>query len=508
MRRWLPWLEWARHYDRDAFASDAVAALIVTILLVPQSLAYAMLAGLPPQVGLYASMLPLVAYAIFGSSRTLAVGPVAVTSLMSAAAASRVAEPGTSEFYEASMLLALLGGLMLVGFSGLRAGFVANFLSYPVVSGFITAAAVLIAAGQIRHLVGVETRGDTLLEIMEGLMTAHADVHVPTLLVGLAALGALVYLRLRLRIDLERFGVPARTADLVAKAGPLLVLIVTTAVVSAFQLDAAGVRTVGAIGEAAPHIGLPRLDWSTVQPLLVPAFLIALVGFVESISIGHTLAAKRRQSIDADQELMGLGAANIASALSGGNSVTGGFARSIVATIAMVLLAGVEAGILAGVSVSMALLIARISRPHIAIVGQVPGTWRFRDYRRHDVLLEDTILSLRIDESLYFPNARFLQQEVLRLVSERPGVRHLVLQAWAINHIDTSALETLEELQRELSDMGVVLHLSEVKGPVMDRLERSGFLQRLTGRLFLTHLEAIAALREASKAPAAQASTS
>ena len=561
LRRLLPILDWGRSYHRGTLTNDLVAAVIVTIMLVPQSLAYALLAGLPPQVGLYASILPLVAYAVFGTSRTLAVGPVAVVSLMTAAAAGGVAAQGSPEYLAAALILALLSGLILLVMGLLRLGFLANLLSHPVVAGFISASGILIAASQLRHILGIAGSGETLLQILGSLAANLAQIDAATVAIGVASLAFLFWVRKGLKRLLVRLGMPTRGAELLARAGPAAAVVVATAVVAAFSPE---VATVGAIPRGLPPLTVPLLDPALWSALLVPALLIAVIGFVESVSVAQTLAAKRRQRIDPDQELVGLGAANIAASFSGGYPVTGGFARSVVnfdagaetpaagaftaiglaaavlfltpllfhlpvavlaatiivavlslvdlhgpvelwrysksdfaamaATILVTLLAGVESGVVSGVVLSLALYLWRASRPHAAIVGRVPGTEHFRNVLRHEVETAPTLLTLRVDESLTFVNARWLEERVLELIADRPEVEHLVLMCSAVNDVDASALESLEAINRRLADAGVALHLSEVKGPVMDKLERSDLLPALTGRVFLSQHDAWSAL--------------
>lgn len=551
-------------YSRGDAANDLVAAVIVTLMLVPQSLAYAMLAGLPPHVGLYASILPLVAYALFGTSRTLAVGPVAVISLMTAAAIGQVAARGTADYLTAATTLAFLSGLILVAMSLSRLGFLANFLSHPVISGFITASGILIAASQFRHILGVRVEGDTLPELASGLAGAIGETHFHTLAVGAAALGLLFWVRRWLKPLLIRLGLAPRAADLVAKTGPVAAIALSIAAVVGFGLDGKGVRIVGAIPSGLPPFALPSLDPRLWLDLLPAAVLISLVGFVESVSVAQTLAAKRRQRIGANQELTGLGMANLASAFSGGYPVTGGFARSVVnfdagartqlagvftavgilgatlfltplftllpqavlaatiivavlslvdfaavrrtfaysradfaamaSTIVVVLTIGVEAGIMAGVGLSMLLFLWRTSRPHVAIVGQVPGTEHFRNVERHQVLTRPDLLSIRVDESLYFANARFLEDTIYDAAASRPELKNVVLMCPAVNMIDASALESLEAISHRLNAAGVGFHLSEVKGPVMDALERSDFFDHFSGKVFLSQYEAVRAL--------------
>jgi len=330
LRALLPILDWLPSYSKDDAANDGLAAVIVTLMLIPQSLAYAMLAGLPPQVGLYASILPLLAYAVLGTSRSLAVGPVAVVSLMSAAALGDLAAQGSAAYLQGAIALALLSGAMLLAMSALRLGFLANFLSHPVISGFITASAVVISVSQIKNILGVKAGGESLPQILPELLHALPGFNPITLTIGLAALGFLFWARRGLKPRLRRAGLSARQADALARMGPVLTIVLGIAAVSLLGLDARGVQVVGLIPSGLPPFALPEFDLELWQKLALPALLISLVGFVESVSVGQTLAAKNRQSIDPNQELTALGAANIASALSGGYAVTGGFARSVV----------------------------------------------------------------------------------------------------------------------------------------------------------------------------------
>jgi SulP family sulfate permease len=564
LSHWLPCLDWGRRYDRSSAGQDGLAALIVTLMLIPQSLAYAMLAGLPPVTGLYASILPLLAYALFGSSRTLAVGPVAVVSLMTAAALAPLFPAGSAEYVGAAMLLALLSGLLLALMAVLRLGFLANFLSHPVVSGFISASGILIAVGQLKHVLGVSASGESLRQVLPQLWQNLSMTHWPTLLIGLLSLAWLWWARARLKSLLQRLGLSAPTAGNLAKAGPVLAIIVAIVAVSLLQLDQVGVKVVGAIPQGLPGLSLPTLDLGLALQLLPAALLISLVGFVESISVGQTLAAKRRQRIEPDNELLGLGAANLGAAFSGGFPVTGGFARSVVnydagaqtpmagvftaagialsvmlltpllhnlpqavlaatiivavlslvdlgslrrtwrysrqdgaaqlATILGVLLVGVEAGILLGVGLSLLLFLWRTSQPHMAVVGQVPGSEHFRNVERFAVIESPSVLSLRVDESLYFPNARYLEDRIGELIASRPFVRHLVLMCSGVNLIDASALDSLEAIVERLHTAGVQLHLSEVKGPVMDQLRRSNFLEDFGGQVFISQFQALKTL--------------
>ena len=323
--------DWLRQYQRPWLSGDLTAGLIVTVMLIPQSLAYAMLAGLPPQIGLYASILPLLAYAFFGSSMTLAVGPVAVASLMTASALTPLAAPGSESYLMLAVLMALMSGLILFVAGVLRLGFLAYFLSHPVISGFISGSAILIAIGQLKYLLGISLPSGSIITTVTGLVHQISDVNTNTAIIGIAALIFLFFARSALAPLLKAAGLPTKVAELLSKLAPMAVVILSTAVVASTGLDqSAQVAIVGQVPSGLPDIGLPQINWQQTQALWLPALLISLVGFVESVSVAQSLALKRGQRISPDRELLGIGAANIASALSGGYPVTGGFARSVV----------------------------------------------------------------------------------------------------------------------------------------------------------------------------------
>jgi sulfate permease, SulP family len=567
----LPVLDWGRRYTRATLTADLIAALIVTIMLVPQSLAYALLAGLPPEAGIYASILPILLYALFGTSRVLAVGPVAVVSLMTAAAVGQVAEAGTAGYAAAALTLALLSGGMLMVMGALRLGFLANFLSHPVIAGFITASGLLIAAGQLRHVLGVQAEGDTLPRILTSLAGHLGDANPATVAIGAGATAFLFWVRKGMKPTLRKLGLAPRAADILTKAGPVFAVALTTLLVWALGLADKGVRIVGEVPQGLPPLTLPDLSLDLVSALIVPAALISIIGFVESVSVAQTLAARKGQRIDPDQELLGLGAANLGASITGGLPVTGGFARSAVnadagaetpaagaftaiglglaalvltpllhflpqatlaatiivavlglvdltilrktwdysrrdfAAVAVTILAtlvfGVEVGVSTGVALSVILHLMNTAQPHVAEVGLVPGTEHFRNILRHQVETQPTLLTLRIDESLYFANARFLEGMILDRVAQSPALRDVVLMCSAVNAIDYSALETLEALQRDLAARGIRLHLSEVKGPVMDRLRTTDFLRHLGGEVFKSQYQAYRKLTERGAPP-------
>jgi len=349
---------WLRTYRPAWLAGDLTAGLIVTVMLIPQSLAYALLAGLPPEVGLYASILPIVAYALLGSSMTLAVGPVAVASLMTASALQPLAAAGSADYVALAVQLSLMSGVMLLAFGALRLGFLAHFLSHPVISGFITGSAVLIAVGQLKYILGVKVAGSGVLDTLTSLVSAAPQGNPATVAIGLSSLLFLLLARRYLARGLTRAGLSAKTADLMTKLAPMLAVIASTAVVGGFKLnETAGVSVVGRVPQGLPHLTLSLPDMTTLGQLWLPALLITLIGFVESVSVAQSLALKRQQRIEPNRELLGLGAANVASALSGGYPVTGGFARSVVnfAAGANTPLAGVISAAL------MALVIATLT---------------------------------------------------------------------------------------------------------------------------------------------------
>jgi SulP family sulfate permease len=565
LRRYMPILEWGPSYSRKIFVNELVVALILTAMLVPQALAYAVMAGLPPVVGLYASMAPLVLYTIFGSARTLAVGPVAAVCLMTATAVSQVAAPGSPEYLGATITITLLSGLLLLAMGFLRLGFVVNFVSHPVMAGFILALAIQMIVGQFASVLGVRAAGDTLSANLQSLIPNLAQTNLYNAAVGGSSIAFLLWARRFLLPVLRRLGIAERPASLLAKLGPVVAIVFTTLAVWGFELAGHGVKIVGTVPKGLPDLALPPFDPGLWSKLVLPAFMIAVVGYLGSISSALTLAARRRERVDPNQELIALGAANLGSAFSGGLPVTGGLTRSAVnfdagaetpaagtytaigvalatmfltplffylpnatlaaiiivavlpmvtlktfkrtssyskidaaamaATALLTMVMGSDVGLKAGVVLSILLHIYQTSRPHVAVVGQIPGTEHFRNVKRHEVVTDPEIVSLRVDASLYFPNVRFIEDLVNETVAANPSMRHLILVCPAVNNIDDSARDSLEAINRRLKDAGISLHLSEVKGPVMDRLKRSQLLEELTGKVHLTQYDAIASLK-------------
>jgi len=566
----IPILDWGKGYQRDDLPSDLMAGLITAIMLVPQSMAYAMLAGLPPQIGLYSSMAPLVLYGIFGTSRALAVGPVAIVSLMTATALGAALPEGASsgEYIAAAAVLALLNGLVLLALGAMRAGFLVNFLSHPVLSGFTSAAAFVIGLSQVKHLFGVSVPRGSTVDTVTGFVGELSETNLTAFALGLGAILLMVWMRGPLQKILEKRSLSPFLIQLLTKSGPLVVVFFGTVLTMSLGLsETNNVAIVKDIPLGLPDVSTPFFDQALWLSLLPSAALIGLVGYMESVSVAKALAARRRQKIDPNQELMGLSMANIGAGFTGGYPVTGGFSRSMVnfaagaatplasiitatlvglsvafltplfyflprailaaiilvavaslidfksikhswqysksdgsaqvATIIVVLAVGIEAGILAGVVLSLVLFLWRTSRPHMAIVGQVGYTEHYRNVLRHEVRTDPEILLLRVDENLYFANTAYLETRVQEIVADNPEVSQIVLICSAVNFIDTSAMETLEQLIDNFHQAGVTLHLAEVKGPIMDRLSRTDFLEHLTpGRVFISTHEAVKQLRE------------
>ncbi|MGJ9419577.1 SulP family inorganic anion transporter [Massilia sp. CMS3.1] len=532
-------LHWLRHYRRAMLPGDISAGVVVAMMMIPQGMAYALVAGLPPVVGIYASIVPPVLYALFGTSSTQSVGPMAIISLMTASTLAPLAVAGTPLYATLAAQLALLSGLVLLACGLLRIGFIANFFSRPVMSGFTIGSSIVIALGQLPALLGAP----------------FPSLHLPSAILGGASLLLLLAARSALAPLLRRFGLSSVVADIGAKLAPMVVVVGATALVPLLGLESLGVRTTGSVPAGLPLLRLATSNehW---QALIQPALLIGFMVFLISMSGAQTLALKRAEKLQSNYELIGLGAANVGSALTGGFPVTGSISRSavnfaagansqlaslitasllslaliaptgwlallplpalaatiIVAVLGMldtstlrtawrydradaaalvatgtgVLALGVEAGVVVGVALSMGALIWRASRPHIAVLGRIPGTEHFRNIERHTAETASGLLLLRVDAGLFFGNAEAVNERVEDEIAARPDTRHLVLVLSAVNAIDTSALFALGELNAMLRTRGIGLHLAEVKGPVMDRLKRSELLEALNGTLFLS----------------------
>ena len=548
LQQYIPALNWLKNYQSKHLFGDITAGIIVTSLLIPQGMAYALLAGLPPQIGLYASILPAIIYPLLGTSQVLAVGPVAVDSLMVAAAIAKLAPQGSSEYLALAIALAFLVGIIEIGMGVLRMGFLVNFLSRSVISGFISGAAIIIGFSQVKHLLGLKIPStESFIELLSLILGKITEVNWVTLSLGLSSIAILLYFNQPLVKLLKRQGWSEQRILPISKSAPLLVVILGTLLVSVFQWDrVAGVKIVGMVPLGLPPLTIPSFDLQTWRSLLPAALAIALVGYMEGFSGAQALASKRREKIDPNQELIAFGAANMSAAFTGGYPVTGGVSRSVVnfaagantglasiitgilvaitvmfftswfyflpqtclaatiitavyklidfatlkrmwnydkadaiawlVTFSAVLGVGVEKGIIFGAIVALSLHLWHTSRPHIAIVGRLGDSEHFRNVLRYDVKTSPQVLAIRVDASLYFANAKYMENFLSREISDRPDVTSIVLVCSAINLIDASALEVLESLIADLKSIGINFYFSEVKGPVMDKLLNIGFV--------------------------------
>ena len=565
MIRFSPLLTDLRSGGARGAGTDALAGTLTAILLIPQALAYALLAGLPPQMGLYASVLPVIVYALLGSSRTLAVGPVAVAAVMVSAALTPYADGDMDRYATGAMILSALTGLILLGFAALRLGWLANLVSHPVLSGFTTGAALFIIATQIAGLTGIPAQGGHALpDVVWALVEQAGEAQGLVMAIGAASLLVLMLGRSPLVVALTRAGLAPALATAISRVVPLLVIFAVTGLSALLDWSAQGVAVVGAVPQGLP---LPTLRFVT-EPgwlmLLPSAVMIAVIGYVESISVAKTLAFRRKEKVSPDRELAALGAANLMAAVASTMPVAGGFSRSMVnfdagartqfaavitalwvaaaaflftgvlaelpksvlsALIVVavwqlvdlaslrrnlaydrmegaaqfitgvgVLVLGIEPGLLLGVSVAMLSFLYRTSRPHIAVVGRMADQAHFRNIRRHPVQTFPGLLLMRVDESLYFANAPYLEDALQTHILETPNLRAVLLIMSGVNAVDASGLEVLETLEAALAAQGVNLHLAEVKGPVTDRLAGTHLMQRL-GRHRL-HLSAQDALND------------
>ncbi|WP_180088369.1 SulP family inorganic anion transporter [Acinetobacter sp. YH12219] len=562
----FPAWQWLQHYSPVKFKSDVLASLIVIAMLVPQGMAYSMLAGLPPIMGLYASILPMIVYALIGGSSTLSIGPVAIISMMTFATLNPLFEVGSPVYIEAATLLALMVGLISLLLGVLRFGFLIQLISHPVIKSFIIASALLIALGQFKFLVDVPLKANNIPEFVLSLWEYLSLTHFASLIFGVLAILFLIYVPKMLATQSiqSRFGSTA----FLSKALPLILVVISIASVMLFDLQNVGIKTVGEIPSGFPPLSFPHWNWELVQTLLPGATMIAMISFVESLSIAQATALQQRSQLNSNQELVALGLANLSAGVSSAFPVTGSLSRTVVNADAgaktpiagvlsslliivvslyftgffqdlpLVILAAtiivsiwklvdfkpfvdtwryskadgiamwvtffgvvcidISTGLIIGIISTFILLLWRISRPHIAVIGLVEGTQHFRNVQRHHVYTAPHILSLRIDENISFLNANTLKGFLINEVSENIDLEHVVINCSSVSSIDLSALEMLEDLNAELSKLDIRLHFSEVKGPVMDKLQHSKLLTHLSGQIFLTHYQAVTELATAS----------
>jgi sulfate permease, SulP family len=567
-RAYVPILDVFRSYRRRDLAHDLTAGTIVGIITVPQAIAYAFLAGLPPEAGLYACLAPLVIYAVLGSSRHLAVGPVAIAALMVAATVGQYAPTYGHSHLEISIVLCFQAGLVLWLLRLLQMGGLVNLLSHPVITGFVNAAALLIIVSQIPAFTGIGPgAADDPFNQLIDLASRWEEVNVPSIALGIGAFtGLWVVSRHGVRL-LRLLGLDVPDEHPVSRVGPLVVALLGGLTVAAWQMDIhMGVAVVGFVPPGLPGLTTPVLDWRLWVDVAPSAAMIAVVAYVESYSIGTTLATRQRTRVNSHQELIALGAANLGAAFTGAYPVAGSFSRSSVnyqaggrtqvsslicaavialtllfltplfavlphavlaaivvfsvlgivdvrsarrhwrvyredsvtelATLMTVLAFGVETGLITGVALSIAFFVRTSSRPHIALVGRIGDSEHFRSERRYSVQTFPHVAPIRIDENVYFANANQIENKLLKLVQRRSETRHVLLVMSAVNMIDISGLEMFYRFNQNLAAMGIKLHLSEVKGPVMRQFEATDFVTMVTGSVFFTTDQAMRDLAE------------
>ncbi|KXZ71250.1 SulP family inorganic anion transporter [Acinetobacter venetianus] len=545
----FPAIQWLKHYQYNSFKADLIAALIVLAMLVPQGMAYAMLAGLPPVMGIYASILPMIIYAFTGSSTTLSIGPVAIISMMVFATLNPLFPVASEAYIEAACLLAILVGIISFILGIFRFGFLIQLISHPVIQSFIIASALLIALGQLKFLLDIPIKANNIPEFIFSLVQNIHQLSFLSISFSLAAISMLILLP------------KVVPSSFIAKTTPLLLVISSIVMVYLTSLDQHGLKTVGVIPTGLPNFHFPTWDFALVQKLLPSAFMIAMISFVESLAIAQATALQKRDDLNSNQELIALGLANIAAGINSGFAVSGSLSRTVVnadagaktpmagvlsslfmiavslyftglfqnlpltvlaatifvsiwklviftpfyetwkysradglamiATFLGVTCIDISTGLIIGIVLTFILLLWRISRPHIAVIGLIEGTQHFRNVSRYDVVTIPTIASFRVDENLSFLNAHVLKGYIITELSHNKAVKHVVINCSSISNIDLSALEMLEELNRELLILDIKLHLSEVKSPVMDRLVDSKLIKELAGQIFLSHYQAI-----------------
>lgn len=550
LKEWVPAIDWVRNYRREDLNGDIIAGITVAMMLIPQAMSYALLAGLPPYIGLYASVLPLIVYAVFGTSRQLAVGPVAMVALLVSSGVGALAGGDMNQYVALAILLSLMVGVIQFGMGVFRLGFLTNFMSHPVISGFTSAAALIIGFSQLKHIVGLKLpRTENIAETLWLTLQQSADINMTALIIGVGGIALLLALK----------------KYTPAAPGAMIAVFFSTLAVYFLQLD---VSVVGQVPAGFPEFSAPEISTQNLSDLLPIAITISFVGFLESIAVAKKIAAEKRYDIDANKELVGLGLANIVGSFFKAMPVTGGFSRTavnknagantglaaiitavligislmfltplfyhipkaILGSIIMVavfglidthevshlwkvkkddlallaftffatLIFGVKNGIFLAVGVSMVWFVIKTTRPHYAVLGQLPDSKAFRNVKRHsDAEVTEGILAIRFDAQFYYGNVTFLKDTLKKEEARMNSpLRALVLDASSINQLDSSADTALHELLRDYRDRNIQIYLANVKGPVMDVMQRSGFAEKLgLTHFFTTVYNAMAAAR-------------
>ncbi|MBA4535957.1 solute carrier family 26 protein [Bacillus aquiflavi] len=554
MNKFIPAFDWIRNYNKTDLTGDLQAGLIVAIMLIPQGMAYAMLAGLPPVIGLYASTVPLIIYALFGTSRQLAVGPVAMVSLLVLAGVSTIAEPGSKEYISLVLLLALMIGVIQFLMGLFKLGFIVNFLSHGVISAFTSAAAIIIGLSQLKELLGIKIESSNVFGKLWEVINKFTEIHVTTFVVGIISILLLV--------GLKKFlpKVPA----------PLVVVVLSTLSVYFLNLEEKGVKIVGSVPQGLPSLSFPSFDMNALVALLPIALTISFVGFMESIAMAKAIAAKEKYKVDANKELIGLGLANVGGSFFSAYPVTGGFSRSavnyqagartplasvitavliiltllfftplfyylpkaVLAAIIMVavyglidfneskelfkiqktdgftwlitflatLTLGIEQGILIGAAFSLIIFIWRSANPHVAELGLLETESVYKNINRYpNAKIDPEVLIFRVDSSLYFANMTFLEDKLCDAASKKERLKWIILDFSGVNSIDAVAIHSFEDLIANCSKGEVKFLAAGMKGPVLDLFKKSEIKEKLGNRFKYHYLTIDHALKDIGK---------
>lgn len=534
LKKFMPILEWLPRYEKADLRGDLLAGLTVGVMLVPQGMAYGLLAGLPPIYGLYAGIVPLLLYAFFGTSRQLSVGPVALVSLLVLSGISAIAEQGTMEFVSLAITTALIAGTIQILLGASRLGFLINFLSHPVISGFTSAAALIIGFSQLKNLLGIELSRSNQLHAIIAQAWANLDqVHYPTLLMGIGGIALILFLR-----QINK-----------AIPGALVAVILSALLVQWFRLDTLGMETVGEVPKGLPAFKIPELhreEWSTLVPL---ALTICLISFIESLAIAKTIESRHKSyRVVPNQELIALGITKIGGAFFQSFPTTGSFTRSaindeagartglssifsailisftllfltplffylpkailaaiivvavkglvdykeaihlwkndrrdfltLLATFAVTLTLGIQDGVLAGVLLSLGIMVYQNSRPHVAVLGRLEKGRHFRNvYRYTDAEVYEDIQVVRFDAQLYFGNAEYFREKIEDMVNEKgEKLKLFILEASSIHDIDSSGVHIFKEVLSYLHARNIEFNLVAAIGPVRDILYKNGLI--------------------------------
>ncbi|MCB0644200.1 MAG: solute carrier family 26 protein [Phaeodactylibacter sp.] len=532
----LPLVQSLKGYNGKKFRGDLLAGITVWIMLIPQGMAYAMLSGLPPIYGLYAGFVPLLIYGIFGTSRKLSLGPVALDSLLVLAGISQFADRGSELFIQLAITTALIAGIMQVIFGLLKLGFLVNFLSHPVISGFTSAAALIIGFSQLGKLFGLELkRASHVHEILVQLVEHITAIHWLTFAIGIAGVAIILLLK-RWNKKLP---------------GALIAVILGTAAVFFFHLHQQGVAIVGTVPEGVPAFQLPRWHWQEIRELLPLSFTLCLISFIESLAIAKALETDSKYKVIPNKEVIALGLAKVGGAFFSASPTAGSFTRSainsqagaetglssiltailmgltllvltplfyflphavlaaivVAAVIGLVnikeaihlwkndkrdffmllttflgtLVLGIQEGILMGMALSLIVFVYRNSVPHVAVLGKLPTSTMYKNISRFpDAIQQNDILIVRFDAQLYFGNANYFADTLKNLIEQKgKQLRLFILDASSIHDIDTSGLYAFTEILDYLELHQIQFYLSGAIGPVRDILHKNGLMERI-----------------------------